>query len=144
MLLTELVVALILGGIRPGLYSVAMLLVLFPVTDVLGAIHVLVSTPTMGLVIEPVTIVTVTVSMDQSSISVCLVVLPVAFVLATVLPDLDSLAISEAFLGPLTMIDCSIIKFVWPSAYNIFLSRTFYLIENEWTKSLFCFSGGSV
>jgi len=112
MLLTELVIAFVSGIIWPGFNSVAVLAILFPVTDVFGAVKMLISTSTLSFVIVPVALVYVTVSMDQSTFTVGLIVFPVADKLATIFPDLGSFSFSVTILDPLAMVNGAIVKFI--------------------------------
>jgi len=115
-LLSVLVASFVLCGVGPCLNTIAMLLIVFPFTHVFCTIHVFVGSSPVSLVILPLTVVAVPICMDEAAVTVGLVILPVALVLAAVLPNLDALAFSHAVLGPLTMVDGSIIKFIWPSS----------------------------
>jgi len=143
-LLSILVVAFIFGSVWPCLNTVTVLFVLLPVTNILSSIDMLISSSSMSLVVKPLALITVTISVDQASQPISLVILPVALVLATILPNLDALAFSEAIFGPLTVVNSTIIEFVWPSGNKILISWRVDLVEDEWSKSLFGLTGSSI
>ncbi len=68
----------------------------------------------LGFVVNPLAFVDVTIRMDETSLAVALVVLPVAHILAAICPDLGSFAFSEAIVGPLTVVNSSIVKLERP------------------------------
>jgi hypothetical protein len=131
MLLTVLVVSLVLGRVRPSLNSVAVLLVLTPVTLVFCSVHVYVHSLSVSLVIVPLTFVNVSVRVNQSALPVSHIIFPVALVLASIFPDLDSATVPQAFLGPLSYIDCSVVKLVSSLRQQTFSCWAFWLVVYE-------------
>lgn len=112
MLFTILVVAFILGTVRPCLNTETVLLVFSPLASILSSVHVNIGTASMSLIIKPFSFVDISIGMDKTASAVGHVILPVALILAAVLPDLDTLAMSKALFGPLTLVNCSIIQFI--------------------------------
>lgn len=97
---TEFVSSFVLGAVGPLLHSLAVLLVVDPVSFIFSSIGVSVLAIAMRLVIFPIAVVNVAVSVDQPAPAVCLVILPIAFINAAVTPDLVS---STVFLAGLTV-----------------------------------------
>jgi hypothetical protein len=121
-LLSVLVVTLILGSIWPCLNAVAVLFIFFPVSNIISAVHMFVGTSAMSLIVEPLTEVTVSVSMDKSSLSISLIVFPIALVLTAVFPQLNTFAFTESLLSPLAVICSTVVKLIWASGHDVFLS----------------------
>lgn len=100
---------LVLGTVRPLLFTLPVLLVVDPVALVLGAIGVRVLAEAVRLVVDPMSIVNVAVGVDQSSATVSLVSLPVALVDASVRPNLIAFAVLLVRLHvPFALISCTI------------------------------------
>ena len=136
MLFTVFVVSFVFGVVWPGLDAVAVLAVFEPVTDVASAVHMLISPSALCFVLNPLSFVDVTVTMDKPATAVSLVVLPVANVLASVLPDLRASSLSFAFLGPLPLIDGSVVQLIRSFFNQRCVTRT-VLVEHKWTNALF-------
>lgn len=64
MLFAFRILAFILGSIRPGFNTFAVLLVILPFTDISSTVGVSVATVAMSLVVLPLAFVNVTVSVD--------------------------------------------------------------------------------
>ena len=122
MFLSEFVVALIPCVVWPVFNTIAVLAILFPVSDIFSSVKMLISATSLSFVIEPVTLIDVTIPMDESTFTVGLVIFPVADVLTAVLPDLGSLTLSVAVLDPLAMIDGAIVKLIRSSVNERVLS----------------------
>ena len=67
--------------IRPCFDTKTMLFILCPVSYIFGALHVLVGSVALGLVIYPVTLIVVSIGMNQTAQSIKLVPAPASFVL---------------------------------------------------------------
>ena len=109
---TVLVVTFVDGSVGPRLDSIPVLLVLKPLSRVLRAVDVNVGSATVGFVIEPLALVNVTISVDQSTTPVGHIIGPIALVLRAIVPDLDATALPEAFLGPASAVDGSVVELV--------------------------------
>ena len=142
MFLTALVVALVSGVIGPCLNAIAVLAILFPVSDVLGAVKMLIGSSSLGLVIVPVALVDIAVCVDKSSLAVRLIVFPVSDVLATIFPDLGTFALTMAIFHPLSVVNGTVVKLVRGSVDQSLGSWGIDFVENEWPKANF--SGPSI
>lgn len=80
MLLSFEILAFILCTIRPRLYSLAMLFIIFPITNIGGTIGVFVATLAVGFVVFPLALVDITISVDELAVAVCLVLPPLSFI----------------------------------------------------------------
>ena len=49
--------------------------------------------------------------------------LPIAFIFGAILPDLKTLSVAEAFLGPLTDVDSTVVQFIGPALNQILARR---------------------
>ena len=106
-----LVVALILGAIRPLFDTKAVLLVLVPLAVVPGSVEVSVNTLSICFVIGPFALVDVSLSMHESALSVSHAISPESIVSASVRPDLNASSIFLVFLDkPLALVDGSVLK----------------------------------
>lgn len=100
--------AFILGFIRPGLNSSAVLLVVLPLPFVHGSIQVDVLAVSIGFVIFPLAHVDVTIGVDEASQTAGLSIEPLALVERAIDPELPAFAESLLVaLVPLAEVDCS-------------------------------------
>ena len=96
-----------------------MLLVVEPLARVLRSVHMDISPLAAGLIVNPHSIVHISGCMDKAPPAVRHVVLPITFVLSAVGPKLNALAVTQAFFGPLALVNNSVIEFVGSSCYQI-------------------------
>lgn len=96
MLLTSHVFALVNGPVRPALLASAVLQVVAPVPLIHGAVDVVVDTVAIGLVIDPVSFVNIAINVGELALAMSAVVFPLALVAGTVWPLLLPVAVPEA------------------------------------------------
>ena len=75
----------------------------------LATIVVFVRSVAVGHVVQPVPEIYITIGVNESAVTRGYVLLPGALVLGTIRPNLNTSALSQAILGPLSVIDCFII-----------------------------------
>ena len=134
---TILVVTFVDGSVGPRLHTIPVLLVLEPLSRVLRAVNVDVGSATMGFVIEPLALVNITVGVDQSATPVGHIIGPIALVLRAIVPDLDATALPEAFLGPASAVDGSVVELVGPPHNQVRSILTVVLVPLERAHLLF-------
>lgn len=109
-----------------------MLLVLFPISFILGTVQVTVNTVAMRLVILPLTVVDVAICVDQPSFTICLIIFPPAFIHRAVRPYLTALALANVLaLDPLSIVLGMVLQFDHSSVFNKILSviRLLVIVE---------------
>eukprot|EP00405_Crypthecodinium_cohnii_P019725 CAMPEP_0206478054 /NCGR_PEP_ID=MMETSP0324_2-20121206/35806_1 /ASSEMBLY_ACC=CAM_ASM_000836 /TAXON_ID=2866 /ORGANISM="Crypthecodinium cohnii, Strain Seligo" /LENGTH=117 /DNA_ID=CAMNT_0053954249 /DNA_START=477 /DNA_END=826 /DNA_ORIENTATION=+ len=92
--LAELVVAFISGAIWPDFDTLAVLLVLSPLTLVLRAISMVVGALSVSLIVLPLSFVDVAIDMLEPAVACGFVELPLTVVLRSIRPDLHPLAVT--------------------------------------------------
>jgi len=122
------IVALVTSTIGPGFDTLAVLLILFPVSLVSCAIEVAVYAESMSFVILPIAIIDISVSMDESPLSVGFVFLPPPFIEGAIRPDLDATSLSDLSVNdprdsskkerPTILPDISLRSLVAPSLFD--------------------------
>ena len=106
--------AFVPAPVGPGLNSIAVLLILVPVTHVPVALEVLIGPSTMGHLVLPLTSVSVSRVMYQASVADNTVCLPIALKLAAVLPDLSSSALAFTDVVPLAIVNSLVCELYRP------------------------------
>ena len=92
--------------VGPSFDSVAVLLVVLPLSSVSGTVRVFVDSLTVKFVVAPLTLVNITVGEDSPTLSVDLIVPPVALKQRTISSDLFSITVTFSSLGiPLALVN---------------------------------------
>jgi len=125
--LTFEVLAFINRTIWPGLVTVAMLLIVLPLTHIFCTICMGVGSHTVGFVVLPLTLVDITISVIQFALSIRFSLLPLAVVAGPVEPSLDSVAVPLA-VEPLSFVDGSVVKGNLASCLSHSLFKLIFLI----------------
>ena len=118
MLLPFGVVAFVFRPICPGLNTIAILQVVFPVSLVPGSVCMQVYPISIRLIELPLSFKDVSIYMVEDSLSVSLVVFPKALVLSPVRPNLNSIAMPLVPF-PLPIVDCSVLKDILSLFFNL-------------------------
>ena len=112
MLLAFFVVPLIARSISPGLNTVAMLEIIFPVSFVFSTVNVGIDTVSVRLVILPFTLVDIAISVIKSAVPICFVIQPETDVLGSVRPLLGTFSIAHT-VSPLARVNSARWKSYW-------------------------------
>jgi len=127
MLLALVIVAFIHRIIGPNFFSLTVLEIIFPFTLVPGTVLMNVDSIAVGLVIEPLTFEDITIHVPEFSITASLIEPPVALVFGAILPDLDTVTVLQVS-EPLSNICCAIFEM---NFWSLLQLRLIYLPHGE-------------
>lgn len=103
------VTTLVFGTIRPRLYAMTMLFIIFPHSFVFSTIEMSVLTIALSLIVDPLANIIIAICMNQATIAVGLIVDPPALIHWAVLPRLFTFAVPYVLIFYyLSFICCSI------------------------------------
>ena len=137
MLFAILVASFVASSIAPGFDAIPMLLIFEPLTSVFGAVNVDIGPMTVSLIVQPFTLIYIPICMDETASVIRHVLVPVAHVFGSVIPCDYATSLAFMIFGPLTFVDCTVLKFVRASGYQIISIFFLIQVELEIAKMLF-------